>query len=297
MAITFRSVLAAARAILQNKTVTAGTSDITVQADSGYDGLGTVTVQPTPTEAGSCTPTTSAQTITPSSGKYLSSVSVGAIPSEYVVPTNITLSNSSSVSLTSGSAYKPDTNGYAIQNYSSITPSSSSPGYMAKNRFYRTNNNGYAIDTYQNITPASGGTSFNEGMVKMSQGGYAYAAQPSFISMVSYTGATASSNSKPGTVYTYNFTQTGTYLIVVSAATNCSNTDGYLKIINDGDTVVGTSYYISTWGSSSSSNSVQNDYKIRTITSTSQSVGLYLSWDNSHTSVYFKYSVNIFKIS
>ena len=75
----FRSVLAAARAILQNKTVTAGTSNITVQADSGYDGLDTVTVQPTPTETKTVTPSTSAQTITPSAGKYISSVSVDAV--------------------------------------------------------------------------------------------------------------------------------------------------------------------------------------------------------------------------
>lgn len=155
MAITFRSVLAAARAILQNKTVTAGTSDITVQADSGYDGLGTVTVQPTPTETGSATPTTSAQTVTPSSGKHLSSVSVGAIPSQYVVPTNITPSNSSPVSLTSGSAYKPSANGYAISSYSNLTPSDSSPVQLANNTIYKTNGQGTAVEYLYNITPSA----------------------------------------------------------------------------------------------------------------------------------------------
>ena len=62
----FQSVLAAARAVLQNKTVTAGTSNITVQADSGYDGLDVVTIQPTPSQSKSATPSDSQQIITPS---------------------------------------------------------------------------------------------------------------------------------------------------------------------------------------------------------------------------------------
>lgn len=79
MANFFRSVLSAAAALLQNKTVTAGTSNKTVTFDSGYDGLGTVTVEPTPTETASATPSTAAQTLTPTSGKYFSSVTVGAV--------------------------------------------------------------------------------------------------------------------------------------------------------------------------------------------------------------------------
>lgn len=60
----------------QNKTVTPTTSQQSITADSGYTGLGTVTVNAIQTETKSVTPGASAQTITPSNGKYLTSVSV-----------------------------------------------------------------------------------------------------------------------------------------------------------------------------------------------------------------------------
>ena len=62
----------------QTKTQAAGTSNITVSADSGKY-LTSVTVTPTPTETKSVTPTASAQTVTPSTGKHLSSVTVNAV--------------------------------------------------------------------------------------------------------------------------------------------------------------------------------------------------------------------------
>ena len=72
----------------KTKTYTPTTSQQTetITADSGYDGLEEVdiTVNAIQTETKSATPSETAQTITPSSGKYLSSVSVGAISSTYV---------------------------------------------------------------------------------------------------------------------------------------------------------------------------------------------------------------------
>lgn len=66
----------------QDKTVTPSTSQQTISADSGYTGLGTVTVNAIQTEAKSVTPSTSQQTVSPSTGKYLTSVTVGAISTE-----------------------------------------------------------------------------------------------------------------------------------------------------------------------------------------------------------------------
>ena len=65
-----------------SKTVTAGTSAKTVSPDSGYHGIASVTVNPTPSQSKSITATTSAQTISPDSGKLLSSVTVNPTPSQ-----------------------------------------------------------------------------------------------------------------------------------------------------------------------------------------------------------------------
>ena len=65
-------------------TITAGTSASTVTSEDNYNNgfITSVTVNPTPSSAKSATPTTSAQTIKPDSGKLLSSVTVDAIPNQ-----------------------------------------------------------------------------------------------------------------------------------------------------------------------------------------------------------------------
>lgn len=176
----FRSVLAAARAILQSKTVAAGTSDITVSPDSGYDGLSSVTVQPTPSQTKSVNPTRAAQTVSPDSGKLLSSVSVGGIPSEYIIPsgaksitangtdidvssyatanvnvsgTSITPSNTIPASMSGGTLYTPSASGYAISSYDNVAPSGTPLRYYA-NEMVRFENAGYIIDNYQIVSPS-----------------------------------------------------------------------------------------------------------------------------------------------
>ena len=64
----------------QNKTVTPTSSSQTVTADSGYTGLGTVTVNAAPTETVTATPSTVEQTLTPATGKVgFSEVTVSAV--------------------------------------------------------------------------------------------------------------------------------------------------------------------------------------------------------------------------
>ena len=67
---------------LQNKTISPTTSQQSVTADSGYDGLGTVTVNAIQTETKTATPTTSSQNIDATSGKYMTRVTVSAIQTE-----------------------------------------------------------------------------------------------------------------------------------------------------------------------------------------------------------------------
>lgn len=67
---------------LQTKTVSPSTSQQTITADNGYDGLSSVTINAISTQTKSATPTTSQQTISADSGKYLTSVTVGAIQTE-----------------------------------------------------------------------------------------------------------------------------------------------------------------------------------------------------------------------
>ena len=72
---------------LEEKTVTPTESAQNITPSTGKCGLKKVSVGAVQTETKSVTPTTSAQTVNPTSGKYLKAVNVGAIPSDYVIPT------------------------------------------------------------------------------------------------------------------------------------------------------------------------------------------------------------------
>ena len=73
--------------VLEEKSATPTASAQTITPTSGKV-LSKVTVTATPTETKSITPTKSTQTVTPSTGKFLSQVTVSAIPSKYGDITN-----------------------------------------------------------------------------------------------------------------------------------------------------------------------------------------------------------------
>ena len=75
----YESVVVSVPNSVQTKTVTAGTADVTVSPDSGYIGMSSVTVSPTPSQEKTVTSSRSAQTVTPDSGKLLSKVTVNAL--------------------------------------------------------------------------------------------------------------------------------------------------------------------------------------------------------------------------
>ncbi len=106
----------------ETKTATAGTSAITVTPTSGKL-MSKVTVNPTPSQSKSATPSTSAQTISPDSGKLLSSVSISAIQTETKTVTAGT--SASTVTPTSGKYLSSVTVNPTPSQSKTVTPTTS----------------------------------------------------------------------------------------------------------------------------------------------------------------------------
>lgn len=128
--------------VLQDKTVTPTTAQQTITADSGYDGLDTVTVNAIQTETKTVTPSTSQQNVTPSSGKYLSQVTVNAMPNATQATPSITVNSSGLItaSATQTAGYvaagtKSGTKQLTTQAAKTITPSTSSQTAVASGRY------------------------------------------------------------------------------------------------------------------------------------------------------------------
>ena len=99
--------------------------------------------------------------------------------------------------------------------------------------------------------------------------------------------ATTGSSTQPGTVYTKSgLDPNKQYIVVATGTTNCTNDDGYIAI-NSSSTRV----FIPTYSTSAANGTVSS-----VITGVS-SIPILLGWVNSHTNVWFKYSVTIYEVA
>ena len=247
----YRSVMSSSSppAVLQSKTVTAGTSDILVEPDVGYDGLSDVTVEPTPSQSKSATPTTSAQTITPDSGKLLSQVDIAPIPSQYKIPTQI-MPSSTPASMTAGEAYSPTSNAYLIDGYSEVYPSDAYPAALYSGMI-KSGGSGYAISSYSSSskTPSPTGEYFYSGWNRMTSSGYAYSGKPQMTETTLWTNSNVA-NTFAGQVITLSDSITNYDYIKITVATSTTNTTEYTETmfkVSDFITYVHPSSSVNHW--------------------------------------------------
>lgn len=109
-------------------------ANIFVHPDEEYDGLSFVNViASVDTETKEVTPTKEVQNISRSDGKYIDSVTVNAIPDNYIIPTGeLEINENGSYDVTDKAGVKVETSGADLSEYfmESITGSSSSFGAM-----------------------------------------------------------------------------------------------------------------------------------------------------------------------
>ena len=79
--------------------------------------------------------------------------------------TDITPSNSSPAAMTSGTAYKAQGNGYAIESYSSLAPSDAGPAAIEQGKIYRATTAGKAVSSITTVTPTTSGATINKDYV------------------------------------------------------------------------------------------------------------------------------------
>lgn len=99
----------------QDKTATPSTQQQIIRADAGYE-LASVTIEAIQTETTNVTPSTSSQTITPTTGKFINEINVSAVTSS--IDNNITAENIKKdvVILGTTGTYETHTGAYKVAN-------------------------------------------------------------------------------------------------------------------------------------------------------------------------------------
>ena len=129
------------------------------------------------------------------------------------------------------STYTKQTGSYVAPTINNITPSNSSPVSMSSGSNYSPTASGYAISSYDNVTPTTDGTYFSSGMKKMASSGYAYSSQPSpdysMTLLGSFTLASTSQTSKTlsTSLAGYNYIIISQYALSNSYFGNAANVD------------------------------------------------------------------------
>lgn len=99
-----------------------------------------------------------------------------------------------------GSNYTKQTGSYVAPTITSITPSNTSPVSMSSGSNYSPTASGYAISSYDNVTPTADGTYFSTGMKKMSAAGYAYSEKPTVQETTLWTNSSPTSSFNAHTI-------------------------------------------------------------------------------------------------
>lgn len=169
-------------------------------------------------------------------------------------------------------SYTKQTGSYVEPTINSITPSNSSPVSMSANSNYKPTAAGYAISSYSSTskTPSSTGTYFSSGWNRMTASGYAYSSQPSMTETTLWTNSSPTSSFAAQTVtlssgisnydyikIDYNAANYGTYtagsiiipknVLIASISSNAGNNPVLALAMNDSnkDNHARTLYYVS----------------------------------------------------
>ena len=158
-------------------------------------------------------------------GKYYQISGTDSISDGYLINnySSVTPSNSSPVSVSTNWFYKPSASGYVIASYNDVTPSNSSPVALTSGDIDKMGGNGYAIESYSSVTPSDASpVSLTSGSIyKMGGAGYAFASShPQFA----VTNPSTSGTSARVSTYTISNKNGKKLLVLLFDARNTAQT-------------------------------------------------------------------------